>query len=638
MDLWHGSLRDFIRSAESGAISGDLCGAFVRVHDCLPSEGEQRSWSNSLPRLAGALRTVGRRDLGVSIAAARAVADAPPASATADAVGVAAEYHLPISDRRLDVLLCGRGSDGNRRAVVVELKQWSAVAVADEFETNVVVDGRERVHPSQQALDYANWLADYHSAFVSGDVHSGACSYLHNLSAEAADVLRQARFAEMLGRSPLFAVHEERELSNFVEQSVGAGEGMETLDRIAAGRFRPSRRVIASLEAVIRAGGRWLLLDEQRQAHNAILAEVRRLARKKGHAAILVRGPPGTGKTVIAIQVLADVMRLGLSAAHVTGGKAFTTALRAQFKGADKLFQWNLNLRRVPRQGLDVALIDEAHRIRETSDTRYTPRRDRGQRSQIDELLDAAKVAVFFLDENQFVRPDEIGSTELVVETCRRRGIPLRTYDLATQFRCGGCHDYIAWVDRLLGFATADPAPWRKRYRFDIADRPEDLDALVREARAGGPTARVVAGFCWQWSAPEADGSLVDDVVIGRWKRPWNAKRDPDKHYTPSKDPYTLWAESDAGLDQIGCIYSAQGFEFEQVGVIWGRDLVWRAGRWVAQPSESRDRAVLGADSMLQLVRNAYRVLLTRGTTTTRVLCLDPETRAHLANALEEAR
>lgn len=638
MDLWRGSLREFIRSAESGSIAGELGGAFARVYDHPPSESEHRSWSNSLPALASALRTMGRQDVGVSISSARAVADAPSRAALAGSVGVSAEYHLPLSNRRLDVLLCGRGADDRRRAVVVELKQWSQVALADDFETNVLVDGRERLHPSQQALGYADWLADYHSTFVSGDVVAGACSFLHNLAVEDAEALRHTRFSETLARSPLFAADEDLELSGFVAHQVGGGEGTETLDLIASGKFHPSPRVLASLEAVMERNARWHLLDEQRQAYNAIMAEVRRLARRAGHSAVLVRGAPGTGKTVIAVQVLADAMRLGLRAGHFTGGKAFTTALRAQFKGADKLFQWNMNLRNARAQELDVALIDEAHRIRETSDIRYTPRSERGRRTQIDELVSAAKVAVFLLDENQFVRPDELGSTALVVETCRKRGIPLRTYDLATQFRCGGCTDYIAWVDRLLGFASAEPAPWRRRYRFELAGRPEDLDSLVREARGGGPSARIVAGFCWRWSPRRADGKLEDDVVIGNWKRPWNANRESKRRYTPSNDPYTLWAETDAGLDQVGCIYSAQGFEFERVGVIWGPDLVWRTDKWVAQPDESYDRAVTGADSMLQLVRNAYRVLLTRGTTTTRVLCLDPETRAHVAGALEAAR
>jgi hypothetical protein len=141
----------------------------------------------------------------------------------------------------------------------------------------------------------------------------------------------------------------------------------------------------------------------------------------------LVRGGPGTGKTVIAVQLLADALREGFSAVHSTGGKAFTTAMRSKFAGASGLFVWNMSMRNATYQALDLLLVDEAHRIRETSDTRWTPRAQRAQRAQIDELLDASKVAVFFLDENQFMRPDEEGNSNLVREATGRLRIPLRS-------------------------------------------------------------------------------------------------------------------------------------------------------------------------------------------------------------------
>ncbi len=625
MDLWRGSLAEFIRSAESGAIAGDLSGRFVKVYDRLPAPGEMRSWANSLPRLAAALRPVGRSDLGVALGT---VAERP-AGETRGAhaeVGVAAEYHLPLSGKRLDVLLCGRGVDGRRRGLVVELKQWSSVGLEGEFETNVLVDGEEHLHPSEQALAYSEWLADYHSAFADGDIDAAACSYVHNMGGAGADVLRDPRFGDLLARSPLYCAADEEALARMTARSVGGGDGLRTMESIAGGAFRPARNVLARLEEVLRKDGRWHLIGEQRLAYNAILAEVRRLGAGAGHAVVLVRGAPGTGKSVIAVQILADALRLGLRAAHVTGGKAFTTALRAQFRGADGIFQWNMNVRDAPTQGIDVLLVDEAHRVRQTSETRWTRASGRTGRAQVDELIDASKVAVFLLDDNQSVRPDEIGSSKLVEDAARRRRLPLRSYDLETQFRCGGCVEYIAWVDHLLGFAPEGRGPWRGRYRFALADAPADLDALL----ATGGSARVVAGFCWPWSDATPDGSLVRDVTIGDWSRPWNAKEVRGKRYTPKTHPYTLWAETDAGREQIGCIYSAQGFEFERVGVIWGPDLVRRGDAWVAQRGESHDRMVRASPAMAQLVRNAYRVLLTRGIAETRLLCLDAETRDYV--------
>lgn len=643
MDLWSGSLSDFLRAAESGALPGDMTGQFVRIYQTPPSPGEVRSWSASIPHLASALRGLRAQDIGVRVGATGGVRESAPKSGPKQTgpspdVGVTTEYHLPLSGQRLDVLLCGRNLVGVDQAIVVELKQCSSISLENEFTQNILMKGAEYVHPSQQALDYADWLANYHTAFVEDGVAAGACSFLHNLKASDSEPLRDARFSDLLERSPLFAREDVDDLAQFAELSVGHGEGSRVLKRVTGGGFRPAHQVLDNLERVMQSDERWHLVGAQRQAYNAILAEVQRLKAKPGRSAILVRGGPGTGKTVIAVQLLADALRLDLRAAHVTGGKAFTTTLRGKFKGADRLFQWNMNMRQAPFQGLDLLLVDEAHRVRETSDFRWTKSSDRGRKSQAEELLDAAKVTVFLLDENQFVRPDEVGSTRLVVETTGRLGIPLRSYDLTTQFRCGGCAEYIAWVDRLLGFGDSSLGPWSNRYRLEVVDRPEDLDHLLDECDAHGERGRIVSGFCWKWSDPRQDDTLVEDVQIGAWRRPWNKKALDSKRYRPNEHPYALWAETPTGRTQIGCIYSAQGFEFARVGVIWGLDLVWRSGRWMAQTDQSFDRAVKHSESMLTLVRNAYRVLLTRGIKETRVLCLDAETRAHLEAALKGMR
>ena len=501
MDLWHGSLSDFLRSAESGALPGDMTGQFVRIYRTPPSPSEVHSWSASLPNLASALRDLRSRDIGVRVGSEGKIAEAAPRASWPERprppeMGIATEYHLPLSGQRLDVLLCGKNAAGTDLALVVELKQWSTVALENEFAENVLVSGVEHVHPSQQALDYADWLADYHDAFVEEGVSAAACSFLHNLEASDAGPLRESRFDGLLGRSPLFVRQDVGHLAQFVGSRVGHGDGGRILGRVTGGGFRPSRRVLENLERVIQADDRWHLIDDQRKAYNAILAEVQRLKARPGRSAILVRGGPGTGKTVIAVQLLADALRLGLRAAHVTGGKAFTTTLRGKFKGADRLFQWNMNMRRAPYQGLDLLLVDEAHRVRETSDTRWTKSAERGRKSQAEELLDAAKVTVFFLDENQFVRPDEVGSSRLVRSTTEALRIPLRSYDLTTQFRCGGCGEYIAWVDRLLGFGDSPLGPWTGRYGFELLERPEDLDRLLAEADVAHERARLVAGFC----------------------------------------------------------------------------------------------------------------------------------------------
>jgi uncharacterized protein len=614
MQLWSGAYSEFQDGVANGTLFPHIERAFRARYGCLPGDAEQRSWRESLSAVQGAVAVDHPED-----------------------VALAVEYHLPFSGHRIDAVFFGRSEDAVGHALVVELKQWADASLQDEFSENILVGPAEHVHPSQQALDYASFLSDYHSAFSDGTLFARSCAFAHNLTSTSFATLSDPRFSALLADSPLFTGTSSQTLSAFVRAHVNAGDGIKVMDAVRRGRFKPSPKVIQRLEEVIKHDGRWVLLDNQRKAYNTILAHVRRVQQRGGRSAVLVRGGPGTGKTVIAVQLLSDALKAGFSAVHSTGGKAFTTIMRSKFPGADRLFIWNMATRNAPYQALDLLLVDEAHRIRETSDTRFTPKAQRGKKEQIDELLDAAKVSVFFMDENQFMRPDEVGESNLVREATGRLRIPLKEYDLTTQFRCGGCSEYLEWIDHLLGFRTAAPRPWGDQYRFDLADSPEDLDELMRDADSAGETARIVAGFCWRWSDPVDDGTLIDDVVIGDWRRPWNRKAE-EKPYRPEKHPYTLWAETDAGKQQVGGIYSAQGFEFDRVGVIWGEDLIWREGSWVAQKAKSFDPPVKRNSEMLRLVRNAYRVLLTRGMRHTRLLCLDLETRAHVAQQFAALR
>jgi uncharacterized protein len=145
----------------------------------------------------------------------------------------------------------------------------------------------------------------------------------------------------------------------------------------------------------------------------------------------------------------------------------------------------------------------------------------------------------------------------------------------------------------------------------------------------------LVAGFCWPWSDPLPDRSLVPDVKIDSWRRPWNEKPPEQRKPagpTPRADrhPYYLWANDPSRIREIGCIYSAQGFEFDYCGVIIGPDLIWRNGQWVSEKQATADPALmrrrLTPEARLELVAQTYRVLLTRGIKGTFIYSTDPET------------
>lgn len=331
---------------------------------------------------------------------------------------------------------------------------------------------------------------------------------------------------------------------------------------------------------------------------------------------------------------------------HATGSKSFTQTMRRHVAKGDprtkSMFKYFNNFMEAARNGLDVLICDEAHRIREVSANRYTPARLRTGRRQVDELIDAARVPVFLLDGRQNVRPGEMGTLEEIRAHAEGKGLNVQHVSLDEQFRCGGSRKYEEWVLRLLGIDGRAPEPWTGDDDFEVSlvESPQEMEDLLRDQHERGRTARMTAGFCWPWSNPREDAggrerSLVPDVVIGDWARPWNVKGDRAVGDAP---PSELWATNPGGFGQVGCVYTAQGFEYDWNGVILGPDLVFRNGRPVVRREASRDPALrpktVTDAQAAELIRNTYKVLLTRGMVGTLIYSVDKETQDFLSRLI----
>lgn len=623
VQLYSGSSVDFIAGTATNAITERLAENFVRHFRYKASPGEVRSWQNSLSRFARVLELADLRDQGVIV-----------------------EYQLPLTSRRLDVMVTGTDRSGNHAAVIVELKQWDAVAPAQQIDcVETYVGGGVRVvaHPSRQAGNYQRYLMDTHTTFSDGDVGLKACGYLHNLALADADALFDDAFTDLVTQFPPFVAEQSEGLAAFLDGQVGRGGGGEVLDAVVSGRYRPHPRLMTHVADMIDAEPRFVLLDEQFVAASDIITKVRTRQLSDRRTVVLVRGGPGTGKSLIAVKVLAELARQGYTAVHATGSKAFTETLRSAVgRRAASQFTYFNNFMTADDMGLDLLVADEAHRIRATSNSRWTRKTERSDRSQVDELISAAKVSVFFIDDHQVVRPGEQGSTDLIRDAAVALGADVVEHALEAQFRCGGSDSFIQWVDNTLEVDRTTQVLWRADDPFavEVMDSPADLEAVIRAANATGDTARLVAGYCWPWSDPNPDGTLVPDVVIGEWAMPWNARPDTRK-LAPGIPQSHFWATEPGGLNQVGCVYTAQGFEFDHVGVIWGRDLVWRARQgWVVQPEFNKDsQARIGVkrdpDRFARLVAHTYRVLLTRGMKSCSIHFEDPETENFVRSRIE---
>lgn len=602
--LFAGSAEEFIRMAPASSLTAHVTQEFNRRWGTA-SESEIRSWRNSLTALAEVVESSG-----------------------VDQSGVGVELKLPLTTKRIDASFIARDRERQPHVLLVELKQWETAAPSS-FPDNVVIGGKEVLHPSVQASAYAAYLRGSHSAFTEDGFRLSACVFLHNMRAADAHGLRGIAYEGACQEAPFFTSSDRTRLGELLDSVLAEGDGLSLLPQLVSGRYSPSKALIDGIAKALRGSPIWTLLDEQRVAFNIVRGLVERASRTKEKAAVVVVGGPGTGKSVIAAHLVVSLAGDGRrKVCHATGSKAFTTNLRAIGpRGSAAVFRYfnSFGEKEIAPNSLDVIVCDEAHRLRETSNDRFTKKALRSSISQVREIIRAGRITVFFLDERQNVRPGETGTVEAVLEGAASEGVPVHQLALDGQFRCNGCAGYIDWVDNLMSPQPERPTGWLSagEYGFRLFDNPADLDRVVREHAAGGRTARLVAGFCWPWSDPLPDGTLVEDVTIGTWKRPWNEKspeawKKPKAAPPPERHPYYLWATKPERIGEIGCIYSAQGFEFDYCGVILGNDLVWRVGvGWVASRDASRDPVIarrrLDQDELVRLLQHTYRVLLTRG-------------------------
>ncbi|MFZ2177434.1 MAG: DUF2075 domain-containing protein [Rhodococcus sp. (in: high G+C Gram-positive bacteria)] len=587
------------------------------------SESEQKSWSRSLPVLA--------RDL---------------VDAGLGGVEMLVEYHLPLTSQRADVVLAGTHPDtGAPSYVVVELKQWSAATHFEDSAELVEVPGMPggpKLHPVAQVKGYCDYLADFAKALADQPDALAGIAYLHNATDAGAVADLRAFPASTTAR--LFTAADRGDMLTFLKSRLSANAGHTAGDTLIRSAVAPSQQLLKVAAAEVRDRPQFHLLGEQQLAVDLVLHTVEQARAHDTKRIIVVTGGPGSGKSVIALSLVGELARRGRTVIHATGSRSFTQTLRkvagARAPRVQKMFKYFNQFMTAERNGLDVLILDEAHRIRETSVDRYTKADLRTDRPQIDELIAAARVPVFLLDEHQVVRPGEMGSLEQIQRHAKTLGLETQHVHLGEQFRCGGSEEYVLWVKRLLGLEEGGPYEWKgdPQFAVRVADTPQELEHLLAQQQGRGYSARMTAGYCWPWSNAHKDGSLVPDVQIGNWARPWNSKSDRRIGDAP---PAPLWATEDGGFDQVGCVYTAQGFEYDWNGVIIGPDLVWRDGRFKTVRAANRDPDMrnskkIGDVRFDKLVRNVYKVLLTRGMIGTVIYSTDAETRDALQDLVNE--
>jgi DUF2075 family protein len=557
-----------------------------------------------------------------------------------DDAGVAIEYQLPQSSKRIDFLITGEDASARSKVIIVELKQWSA---SRRSEKDAIVwarrggaGEREGPHPSYQAWSYAAYLQDFNAAVQDGDMALRPCAYLHNHPRDGE--IDHPHYRDHLARAPLFLARERARLQAFIREHVRHGDSRGVLYAIENGRIRPSKLLIDSVAGLLQGKPEFVLIDDQKLVHETILAMDSRADQRK--QVVIVQGGPGTGKSVIAINVLGALIGRGRNARYVSKNAAPRAVYEAKLAGTftktriSNLFSGSGAFVNDARDTYDTLIVDEAHRLNEKSGL-Y---RNLGD-NQVKELIRASRCTVFFVDDDQRVTLLDIGHAEELRRHAHALGAEVTELELASQFRCNGSDGYLAWLDHTLDIrATANGTLDTAEYDFRVLDDPAELHRLIELKNRANGRARVVAGYCWKWPSKKDPAAWDIELDGFGYRRRWNLDKDG-----------SLWLVTPGSVEQVGCIHTCQGLELDYVGVIIGPDLAYRDGQIVTDASKRApsDQSVRGLKQMLRadpdraraladtIVKNTYRTLMTRGMKGCFVYCTDASFATYLRSRLQ---
>jgi DUF2075 family protein len=445
-------------------------------------------------------------------------------------------------------------------------------------------------------------------------VSVNACAYLHNC--EDSTVVSSSRYEEKLKEVPVYIKGQSDLLRSMIKGNISVGTGTDLLERIDAAVIRPSQQLADSVGSMLKGHEEFVLLDEQKTVLEKIInASNESLTGKK--RVLIIKGGPGTGKSVISINALARLTSQRMNARYVTPNAApravFEVKLKNLFKGGRirELFSGSGSFTGMQENEFDVLIVDEAHRLKLR--TQYS----KGGDNQIREIIFASKTSVFFIDEAQKVTWKDIGEVSEIERFANQMGAEVIHLELSSQFRCSGSDDYMAWLDETLGVGPGSAHYFSpEKFDFQIFDSPLEMHNKIKEKNKVNNKSRVVAGYCWDWISQKRPD--LKDIAIDPfgYKATWNLTSDGSE-----------WIISPKSVEEVGCIHTCQGLEVDYVGVIVGRDLIAIDGILKTDPSAraKTDASLKGYKKELkedpisaelkadELIRNTYRTLMSRG-------------------------
>lgn len=556
-------------------------------------------------------------------------------------VGISIEFQIPLTSKRIDFIITGLNSEKKEQVIIIELKQWSS---AELTEKDAIVKTRfqhgvsETAHPSYQAWTYAAMIREYNETVQEEGISLVPCAYLHNYNPD--HVITHPFYEEHITKAPVFLKPDALKLREFIKQHLKYGDEKDILYKIENGRLRPSKQLADSLASMLKGNQEFIMIDDQKIVYETALkmAGMAEIGKKQ---VLIVEGGPGTGKSVVAVNLLVELTKRGLVTKYVSKNAAPRAVYASKLTGTLKmshinnLFGGSGSFYETEPDLFDALIVDEAHRLNFKSGLYQ----NLGE-NQVLEIIDAAKFIVFFIDDDQRIHIKDVGTKRRITDWAISRNARVKLLKLNSQFRCNGSDGYLAWLDNSLQIhETANVSLSQDEFDFRIFSDPNELRRTIEEKNREANKARMVAGYCWDWKS-KTDQAATDVNIPGYgFAMKWNLTKDG-----------STWIIAKDSINEIGCIHTCQGLELDYVGVVVGPDLKYRNGRIVTDVRErsGNDRSIMGIKTMLRenksealkladrIIKSTYRTLMTRGMKGCYVYFCDKQLEDYFRNRLKE--
>lgn len=619
MIVYSGIKREFLTAVEQDSIAAEIEENIYNKMHRRTAQNEFRSWENSLEYMYKVLNDT----------------EIP------DNSGVAIEYNIPNTSKRVDFILSGYGEQRDPNVVIIELKQWDKVEAVEGqdalVETYTGGAVRKVVHPSYQAWSYAAMIYDYNQNVQMGNIILHPCAYMHNYRKGNPEKLEQDQYKEYVEDAPVFARGEVSKLREFIKKAVKIGDNKQLLYDIDNGKIKPSKSLQDSIKSMIEGNQEFIMLDEQKVVYEEILKIALKCMTDQKKRTVVVKGGPGTGKTVVAINLLAKLTNKGIFAQYTSKNSAPRNVYAKKLTGHKKtsinnLFKGSGSYVDADKNMVDVIICDEAHRLNDKSGMFH----NLGE-NQIKEIINASLCSIFFIDESQRVTLSDIGTVPEIVKWADELKSEVQEMELLSQFRCNGSDGYLAWLDGVL--EIRDTANFDLKdidYDIRIIDSPNEVRNMIIETNREHNRSRMLAGYCWEWRKEGKNDASVHDIKIDDFEMSWNLGNT------------TTFAIDEDSVNEIGCIHTSQGLEFDYAGVIIGDDMRYENGHIVTDFTKraKTDQSLKGIKKMYkenpeialkeadEIIKNTYRTLMTRGMKGCYVYCTDRKLAEHLKDCL----